>query len=240
MISTLGAQVASSRSYEVKRGIEIFKIFGFNPLPISASVIFSCTLSNTSLPRIVTTLLGRGSTVSSRHDVQIDRSSRCGKSERKWRNEPASPLGRETDKDLTDGQDPPNASATSSFVAFPQRQYVSRNSSTRVKDLKCSAEGNLCDHWSQLLFIHNFLTYPDTPPAPGRVFLIQLLMSVVEPSSMVWNRCCRLLRAQLQATREQERRWGSLCPTELMLTQSIRSSMTSCGNVGCIGFATGG
>ena len=151
----------------IERGMEIFRAFGFSPLPISASAKCSCTLSNTNVLRTATAFLGRGSRLSSRYDVQIDRSSRCGKSERRWRNEPASPRGRETDKDLTDGQNPPNASTISSFVARSPHQYVSRNSSTCVNDLRCSTDGNLCDHWLQLLFNHNFLTYLDTPPAPG-------------------------------------------------------------------------
>lgn len=182
-ISTLGAQAVRRPSYEIERGIEIFRTFGLNPLPMSASAKCSCAPSNTSLPRTVTAYLGRGSRLSSRHDVQIDRLSRCGKSERRWRNEPASPRGREMDKDLTDGPNPPNPSSTSSLVARPPHQYVSRSSSTCVNDFKCSTDGNLRDHWSQLTFNHSFFTCPDTPPTPGRMFVIQLLMSVVEASS---------------------------------------------------------
>ena len=51
-----------------------------------------------------------------------------------------------------------------SFVARSLHQYVSRNSSTCVNDLRCSTDENLCNHWLQLLFNHNFLTYLDTPP----------------------------------------------------------------------------
>ena len=54
-----------------------------------------------------------------------------------------------------------------SFVARSLHQYISHNSSTCVNDLRCSTDGNLCNHWLQLLFNHNFLTYLDMPPMPG-------------------------------------------------------------------------
>ena len=167
IVSTLGAQAAKNPSYDIPLGTEIFRIFGLTPPPASASAKRSSIPSNAKLLRTVTALLRRGSDIPSKYDVMIERSSRCGNSERNRRNDPTSPRRRETDKDRTDSPKLLNASSTCSSTACPPHQYVSRKSSMRVNDLRCSADENLCDHWSQPMCIHNFLTCLDKPSTPG-------------------------------------------------------------------------